>query len=292
MGIKEYLKKLPWWGQLIVAGLLFVVGQIASAVIQTGSLPNWLSNSISWISPKLSSAASVLMAKTCPLWIVLLLGCLVALGTGFSVLVVGRKCRGIKHQFDALKHSNSELMQEHSVLKEAKDAIARELSDLRKTHADLSGSLAGVKSQRDDALNEVKRLKVKSPSLLQGFASAALHDQSSRSTIPGTSFPRGFRILSEKETQERNCADILDNVMLCTIKESAASIEDIQQLTSMPVKQLESCLKMLSNNNYVQTIRFGGRPRYQLTPRARKHFKCKENGIKSELSFVVGDSLL
>lgn len=292
MGIKEYLKKLPWWGQLIVAGLLFVVGQIASAVIQTGSLPNWLSNSISWISPKLSSAASVLMAKTCPLWIVLLLGCLVALGTGFSVLVVGRKCRGIKHQFDALKHSNSELMQEHSVLKEAKDAIARELSDLRKSHADLSGSLAGVKSQRDDALNEVKRLKVKSPSLLQGFASAALHDQSSRSTIPGTSFPRGIRILSEQETQERNCADILDNVMLCTIKESAASIEDIQQLTSMPVKQLESCLRMLSNNNYVQAIRFGGRPRYQLTPRARKHFKCKENGIKSELSFVVGDSLL
>lgn len=292
MGIKEYLKKLPWWGQLIVAGLLFVVGQIASAVIQTGSLPNWLSNSISWISPKLSSAASVLMAKTCPLWIVLLLGCLVALGTGFSVLVVGRKCRGIKHQFDALKHSNSELMQEHSVLKEAKDAIASELSDLRKSHADLSGSLAGVKSQRDDALNEVKRLKVKSPSLLQGFASAALHDQSSRSTIPGTNFPRGIRILSEQETQERNCADILDNVMLCAIKESAASIEDIQQLTSMPVKQLESCLRILSNNNYVQTIRFGGRPRYQLTPRARKHFKCKENGIKSELSFVVGDSLL
>ncbi|UVM63089.1 hypothetical protein [Pseudomonas sp. B21-010] len=292
MGIKEYLKKLPWWGQLIVAGLLFVVGQIASTVIQTGSLPNWLSNSISWISPKLSSAASVLMEKTFPLWFVLLMGCLVALGAGFSVLIVGRKYRGIKHQFDALQHSNSELVQEHNTLKEAKEAIARELSGLRKTHADISGSLAGVKSQRDDALNEVKRLKSKSPSLLQGFASAALHDQSPRSTILGTSFSRGFRIPSEKERQELDCADILDNVMLCTIKESAASIEDIQQLTSMPVLKLESCLKILSNNNYVQAIRFGGRPRYQLTPRARKHFKCKENGIKSELSFVMGDSLL
>ncbi len=287
MGITDYLKKLPRWIQLLVAGIVFIVGQIASAIIQTGSPPNWLANLLAWGSPKLTSAASAFVAETVPLWSVFILGCLVAFGVGASVLVIARKYRDIKRQLDALQRSNGELVQEHSALKEEKDSLAKRLSDFKKAHADASDSLAGVKSQRDDALSEVKRLKSKSPSLLQNFAYTARHDQNPLSTIFGANLPRGLKIRSERESQERSCADVLENVMLCTINESTASINDIQELTSMPRKQLESCLEILNTNNYVQVTRYGISSRYQLTPRARKHFMCKKNGVKSELSFVL-----
>ncbi len=286
VGIKEYLKKLPLWIQLVVAGLLFICGQIVSAIIQTGSPPNWLVDLVSWISLKISSVANAFIAKTLPLWTLFTLVCLVGISAGYYIRFIGGKYRDVKSQFDALKQSNNELVQDYKVLEVAKGTIATQLAELRKAHSELSDSLASVKSERDSALREVKRANGSGTSLATNFAHALRYDQSPFSNNVEKFFPKSFKVLSSRENQERSCAEVLENVMLCTIKDSAATFDDVQRLTSMPRLELESCLDLLSANNYVQVTRYGASRRYQLTPRARKHFVCKENNIKTELSFI------
>ncbi|BAV74981.1 uncharacterized coiled coil protein [Pseudomonas chlororaphis subsp. aurantiaca] len=270
------MKKLPWWAQLALAALGFIVTQVVSTIVQTGKLPDWVSDSFLWISLNFSSAASAFIVKTLPLWSVLVLGGLVALGVSVLVFLFDRKFRDARQQLDTLLLSNGELVQENAALKEMKDVLRQRCSDLEKTYKGAVESFADVKKERDDALKIIKRIKDTDENASVGLSQVKLLDASLAVS----------KMMTVHQIVEQRIRNVLEAVMLCTKNELSVTARGIEDLVDLTRQELDTCLEKLRRGGYIQEARMVGPSRYQLTPKAKMHYKRLESGLSSELSFI------
>lgn len=289
VGIKELWSKQPNW----VKYLFSAIGVVGSAVVipvinstaENGRPPDWVLGVAYTIFGFSSEVTEKFLAKTVPLWVVLLFSIVAAAVVVTSAALLWRRHRFAIRQIATLKSEHADLELQHDELKRVSDVLQQQLSDEKGARADAANTLQKITVERDRVVSELKGLKSQSHSTPPIHSSVSnLSKDLARCSNAALRFA-SVKPVSVGDVMEQPYEEVLDVVMACTKTESYVTIPELGKFLSIPAAQIERSLEILIRSGYVQSIRMGIRPRYSLTAKANKHYLFKGRGRESKLTF-------
>lgn len=282
MEVKGSLGKVRTWVWLGVGGLFATV---VKYTIENSKPPEWVSGSTQWAFGVSADAFNAFAAVTIPLWSVLILGLMLILIFSFVSTVLGKRLSRALKRNEEVTLANSELTQSCDSLRDESQSASLKCTDLSESLSKAYSAVDQLKSERDTVRQELERIKVSVKNVPLTMENLIASNAFGPPAAPNSSL-KAARFKSPRHVADEAKEEVLKAVMLCTKSKTSTNVSEIVELVSVEKWQLEKLLKSLVSDGYISMVVYGYYPCYQLSKKAKLHFKSIENNVPSELKFT------
>lgn len=156
MDMKARLGRVQTWLWLALVG---AVGTVFHYILENSKPPEWLASLIQWVFGVSADAFDAFAAVTLPLWSALSLGLLLTLVFSALMGMLIEKNYRARQKLGQAIFANGELEHHNATLKDSNNALDRKLAELSDSMSDSQKLINQLKSERDTAQKELKRVK-------------------------------------------------------------------------------------------------------------------------------------
>lgn len=255
-----------WVRRVVLAGLGAAGVSLIGYVMEHGELPEWMPKVFDWVW------SGITVTMPWALWQIMIpvsiIGGIAAYflqSEGQKILRLEDRITALQQQLKKIKGENSELVTENNRLK---------LPPSREPEQPSQPTFNKSQQENDERMLSA----VVGPT----FASAARLIGQNTPTKLGVTVAN---LMTVSRLVDKRDSDILDVIRICTKNGNAASDSEICDYVSLKQDDVKAGLRSLSDRGYIKSVVVypGGGGRFQLSPKARLHFKKIEQGEASEL---------